>query len=64
VRGEEILQLRSPRELLDKGYAFISSKGIHISSVDQVSLHDELLIHMRDGNLQSTVINKHKDPQD
>jgi len=63
-RRQEILELRSPRELLKKGYAFISSKGAHLSSVDQVSPNDELLIHLSDGRLQSTVTGKHKDPQD
>ena len=48
----------SPFEILKKGYALVISEGKIVSSVDNVSLKDELVLRLGDGELVTTV--KHK----
>ena len=50
------LQLQDPEQSLNKGYAFLTKEdGQFIRSVQQTSTGDTIHIHLKDGQIHSTV---------
>lgn len=55
MQKEEVLKLKSPQELLDRGFAFVWGDKGHIGSVNQVSLGDAIYVRLSDGKLKTQV---------
>lgn len=56
----QALEKLNPNKLLKMGYAKLEREGQNISSVDQISLEDDLQIYLKDGRIVSRVTKKEK----
>lgn len=52
---KELLELQSPYNMLDKGFAYVTKADRPIDSVSQVAVDDEVTISFKDGDISSKV---------
>ncbi|HHZ14769.1 MAG TPA: exodeoxyribonuclease VII large subunit [Candidatus Cloacimonetes bacterium] len=52
---KELLELQSPYNMLDRGFAYVTKADKPIDSVSQVAVDDELTISLKDGDISSKV---------
>ncbi|MBR1882981.1 MAG: exodeoxyribonuclease VII large subunit [Muribaculaceae bacterium] len=50
---QEMFNLLSPRNILNRGYALLMSQGKFVTSVDNLHAGDELTVHLRDGRVRT-----------
>ena len=56
----QALEKLNPNKLLKMGYAKLESENKNISSVDQISLDQNLHIYLKDGRIKACVKEKQK----
>ncbi|MFN3952297.1 MAG: exodeoxyribonuclease VII large subunit [Thermaurantimonas sp.] len=52
---ERIIRIQDPKNILKKGYAYVQSDGIHITSVDQLMPNQLIQIFLKDGSASARV---------
>jgi exodeoxyribonuclease VII large subunit len=60
-RIDSHLQALSPHNVLNRGYALLFKKGNLITSVQEVQINDTLDLKMKDGGIQSKVLQRYHD---
>lgn len=57
---ERLISL-NPMNVLNRGYAMVLKEGIPVSSVNRVEVEDQITIKLRDGHINSKVLDKNHD---